>query len=65
MVSLSSLRPMFPLHSLPKASVQQVSFADNFHTGTDGIINGTMAIMVTDMDLYVTPFNTSMLNPHM
>lgn len=33
-------------------------------TGTDGIINGTMAIMVTDLDLFVTPFNTSMLNPH-
>lgn len=34
-------------------------------SGTDGIINGTMAIMVTDLDLFVTPFNTSMLNPHM
>ena len=30
----------------------------------DGIINGTMAIMLTDEDLFVTPFNTSMLNPH-
>lgn len=32
--------------------------------GDDGIINGTMAVMLTDLDLYVTPFNTSMLNPH-
>ena len=32
--------------------------------GSDGIINGTMAIMLTDLDLFVTPFNTSMLNPH-
>jgi Ferritin-like domain len=30
----------------------------------DGIINGTMAILLTDLDLYVTPFNVSMLNPH-
>ncbi|KAL4808021.1 hypothetical protein BDV18DRAFT_134113 [Aspergillus unguis] len=30
----------------------------------DGIINGTMAVMLTDYDLFVTPFNTSMLNPH-
>jgi hypothetical protein len=32
--------------------------------GGDGIINGTMAVLLTDLDLYVTPFNTSMLNPH-
>jgi hypothetical protein len=32
--------------------------------GDDGIINGTMAVMLTDLDLYVTPFNTSMINPH-
>lgn len=32
--------------------------------GNDSIINGTMAIMVTDLDLFVTPFNVSMLNPH-
>ncbi len=37
---------------------------ESFVYGTDGIINGTMAIMVTDLDLFVTPFNTSMLNPH-
>jgi hypothetical protein len=30
----------------------------------DGIINGTMAVLLTDTDLYVTPFNVSMLNPH-
>ena len=32
--------------------------------GNDGIINGTMAVLLTDLDLYVTPFNVSMLNPH-
>ena len=35
-----------------------------FVYGTDGIINGTMAVMLTDLDLFVTPFNASMLNPH-
>ena len=32
--------------------------------GNDGIINGTMAVLLTDTDLFVTPFNASMLNPH-
>jgi len=31
---------------------------------TDGVVNGTMFITVVDIDLYVTPFNLSMLNPH-
>ncbi|KAL3464482.1 ferritin-like domain-containing protein [Aspergillus heterothallicus] len=35
-----------------------------FVYGDDGIINGTMAVMLTDTDLFVTPFNLSMLNPH-
>ena len=35
-----------------------------FVYGSEGIINGTMAVMITDLDLFVTPFNTSMLNPH-
>ncbi|KAL8915954.1 MAG: hypothetical protein Q9208_008770 [Pyrenodesmia sp. 3 TL-2023] len=30
----------------------------------EGIINGTMAVMLTDLDLFVTPFNVSLLNPH-
>jgi hypothetical protein len=34
-------------------------------TGFEGIINGTMAIMLNDLDLYVTPFNVSMAIPHM
>ena len=37
---------------------------EGFVYGNDGIINGTMAVMLTDLDLFVTPFNTSMLNPH-
>ncbi|NRK29865.1 hypothetical protein F3B07_22935 [Salmonella enterica subsp. enterica serovar Typhi] len=35
-----------------------------FVYGTDGIINGTMAVMLTDLDLPVTPFNFTMVNPH-
>ncbi|KAB8235922.1 uncharacterized protein BDW43DRAFT_298516 [Aspergillus alliaceus] len=31
---------------------------------SDGIINGTMAVALTDLDLFVTPFNQTMLNPH-
>lgn len=32
--------------------------------GNDGIINGTMAVLLTDLDLFVTPFNASLINPH-
>ncbi|KAL6230325.1 hypothetical protein BDW75DRAFT_74431 [Aspergillus navahoensis] len=35
-----------------------VVFAD------DGIVNDTMAVMLTDTDLLVTPFNVTMVNPH-
>jgi hypothetical protein len=35
-----------------------------FVYGNDGIINGTMAVMLTDTDLFVTPFNLTQLNPH-
>ncbi|KAG8530122.1 uncharacterized protein KY384_005605 [Bacidia gigantensis] len=37
---------------------------EGFVYGSDGIINGTMAVLLTDLDLYVTPFNASMINPH-
>ncbi|CAI7676623.1 unnamed protein product [Penicillium palitans] len=37
---------------------------EGFVFGDDGIINGTMAVMLTDLDLFVTPFNTTMVNPH-
>lgn len=30
----------------------------------DPAVNGTMFLLVTDKDLYVTPFNLSMVNPH-
>lgn len=30
----------------------------------DAMINDTMFVALTDLDLYVTPFNTSMVNPH-
>jgi len=32
--------------------------------GNDPIVNGTMFLAVTDSDLFVTPFNLSMINPH-
>ncbi|KAL3484910.1 ferritin-like domain-containing protein [Aspergillus germanicus] len=35
-----------------------------FVYGNDAIINGTMAVMLTDTDLFVTPFNLTQLNPH-
>lgn len=31
---------------------------------TDGIVNGTMFIALTDTDMYLTPFNLTMINPH-
>jgi len=31
---------------------------------TKGVVNGTMFIALTDTDLYLTPFNLSMINPH-
>jgi hypothetical protein len=30
----------------------------------DGVVNGTTFIVITDTDLYVTPHNLSMVNPH-
>ncbi|KAF8155854.1 Rds1 protein [Crassisporium funariophilum] len=35
-------------------------FGDN----TAPVVNGSMFVLITDSDLYVTPFNLSMLNPH-
>lgn len=31
---------------------------------TDPAVNGTMFIALTDSDLFVTPFNLTMINPH-
>ena len=30
----------------------------------DPAVNGTMFIAITDTNLYVTPFNITMINPH-
>lgn len=30
----------------------------------EGAVNGTMFVALTDLDLEVTPFNLSMINPH-
>jgi hypothetical protein len=35
-----------------------------FNTTDDGVVNGTMFIALTDTDLYVTPYNLSLLNDH-
>ncbi|KZT32983.1 Rds1 protein [Sistotremastrum suecicum HHB10207 ss-3] len=35
-----------------------------FGNGTAPIVNGTMFVAITDTNLYVTPFNLSMVNPH-
>ncbi|KAL2835479.1 ferritin-like domain-containing protein [Aspergillus pseudoustus] len=37
---------------------------EGFVYDDEGIINGTMAVMLTDTDLFVTPFNLTQLNPH-
>jgi hypothetical protein len=33
-------------------------------TNTDGVVNGTMFIVVTDSDLFLTAHNLSFINPH-
>ena len=35
-----------------------------FNGTTDGVVNGTNFIAITDTDLYVTPYNLSLLNDH-
>ena len=35
-----------------------------FNNTDDGIINGTAFVAITDTDLYVTPYNLSLLNDH-
>jgi hypothetical protein len=35
-----------------------------FNNTDDGIVNGTMFLALTDTDLYVTPYNLSLLNEH-
>ncbi|ORY23553.1 Rds1 protein [Naematelia encephala] len=35
-----------------------------FNNTNDGIVNGTMFIGLTDTDLYVTPYNLSLINDH-
>lgn len=37
---------------------------ESFVYETDSISNGTMAVMLLDLDPYVTPFITSMINSH-
>lgn len=36
-----------------------------FNNTDDGILNGTMFVGLTDTDLYVTPYNLSLLNDHL
>lgn len=38
---------------------------DVFTYSSDPAINGTMFVAITDDDVHVTPFNISMINPHM
>lgn len=35
-----------------------------YGNGSAGVVNGTMFIALTDTDMYLTPFNLSMINPH-
>lgn len=38
--------------------------AGEVYQNGQGIVNGTMFIALTDSDIYLTPFNLSMINPH-
>lgn len=38
--------------------------AGQVYENGQGIVNGTMFIALTDTDMFLTPFNLSMLNPH-
>ncbi|KAM4055774.1 ferritin-like domain-containing protein [Hirsutella rhossiliensis] len=52
-----------PLHNVS----QGIAYTIQPNTSTfegDPAVNGTIFIALTDLDLYVTPFNLTMLNPH-
>jgi hypothetical protein len=38
--------------------------ASEVYAGQGGAVNGTMFLALTDSDLFLTPFNLSMINPH-
>lgn len=38
--------------------------AGTVYTGGQGVVNDTSFVALTDSDLYLTPFNLSMINPH-
>ncbi|KXT05566.1 hypothetical protein AC578_3721 [Pseudocercospora eumusae] len=38
--------------------------AGEVYEGGQGIVNGTMFVALTDTDMFLTPFNLSMINPH-
>ncbi|OCH84302.1 Rds1 protein [Obba rivulosa] len=46
------------------AGLTQQPGGEIFGTGTAPLVNGTMFVLVTDSDPYVTPYNLSQLNPH-
>ncbi|KAI4598634.1 hypothetical protein KJ359_002524 [Pestalotiopsis sp. 9143b] len=52
-----------PLHDVTESSAWTIQPNTSTYQG-DPAINGTIFLAITDTDLPVTPFNLSMLNPH-
>lgn len=47
----------------PPADFKQLNIS-GIETNNNGIVNGTMFVAITDEDLPVTPYNLSLVNPH-
>ncbi|KAI0130403.1 ferritin-like domain-containing protein [Xylariales sp. AK1849] len=52
-----------PLNDVTSSSAWTIQPNTSTYEG-DPSINGTMFLVLTDADLYVTPFNISLMNPH-
>ncbi|EEP77545.1 conserved hypothetical protein [Uncinocarpus reesii 1704] len=55
--------PLTGVNSTNSTTAQTTQPMFDTYAGDPGV-NGTMFLAVTDADLYVTPFNLSLLNPH-
>lgn len=54
-----------PLQNVSLSSRTAYTFQPNISTWAgDPMINGTMFLALTDTDLFVTPYNLSLINPH-
>lgn len=54
-----------PLHNVSLTNKTAYTIQPNVSTWAgDPAVNGTMFLALTDIDLYVTPYNVSQINPH-